>query len=89
MTDKDRLVPDEGIAPASTALPAAGVMEELDQPPRSQWLDVWDQFKSHKGAMLGGALFLLIVLTVYLGPFFWDIDSTRIDIRAQIGRAHV
>lgn len=83
MTDKDRLVPDEGIAPASTALPAAGVMEELDQPPRSQWLDVWDQFKSHKGAMLGGALFLLIVLTVYLGPFFWDIDATRIDIRAR------
>ncbi|MGR3758752.1 ABC transporter permease [Roseobacteraceae bacterium NS-SX3] len=83
MTDKDRLVPDEGIAPASTALPSAGEMEELHSPPRSQWKDVWDQFKTHKGALMGGALFLLIVLTVYLGPLFWDIDPTRIDIRAR------
>ncbi|MFS4582681.1 ABC transporter permease [Phaeobacter sp. C3_T13_0] len=83
MTDKDRLVPDEGSAAASTTVPAVNVAEDLDQPPRSQWLDVWDQFKSHKGAMLGGALFLLIVLSVYIGPFFWDIDATHIDIRSR------
>ncbi|UWQ90020.1 ABC transporter permease [Aliisedimentitalea scapharcae] len=52
-------------------------------PPRSQWLDVWDQFKTHKGAMIGAILFIMIVLGVYLGPFFWDIDPTRIDIRSR------
>ncbi len=25
---------------------------------RSQWWDVWDQFRSHKGAMAGAAIFL-------------------------------
>ena len=53
------------------------------KPPRSQWLDVWDQFKSHKGALLGGILFLIIVLTVYIGPYFWTIEATYIDIRAR------
>ncbi|EBA15197.1 peptide/nickel/opine uptake family ABC transporter, permease protein [Roseobacter sp. SK209-2-6] len=53
------------------------------QPPRSQWLDVWDQFKSHRGALMGGILFLLIVATVYLGPFVWDIEATHIDIRSR------
>ncbi|CUH86396.1 Stage 0 sporulation protein KC [Phaeobacter sp. CECT 5382] len=52
-------------------------------PPRSQWLDVWDQFKSHRGALMGGILFLLIVASVYLGPLIWDIEATHIDIRAR------
>ena len=34
------------------------------KPPRSQWLDVWDQFKSHRGALMGGILVLLSVATV-------------------------
>ncbi|WP_122075269.1 ABC transporter permease [Pseudophaeobacter sp. EL27] len=53
------------------------------KPPRSQWLDVWDQFKSHRGALMGGILFLLIVASVYLGPFVWDIEATHIDIRSR------
>lgn len=53
------------------------------KPPRSQWLDVWDQFKSHRGALMGGILFLLIVASVYLGPLFWDIEATHIDIRSR------
>ncbi len=83
MTDKDRFVPDEGLAPASTAIPAAGEIEEFTRPPRNQWLDVWDQFKHHKGAMAGGILFLVIVLTVFVGPLLWPLDATTIDIRAR------
>ncbi|MGV6803277.1 MAG: ABC transporter permease [Ruegeria sp.] len=86
MTDQnqsDTLVPDKGLAPASTALPTTDVMEELTTPPRSQWRDVWDQFKSHKGAMLGAMLFIFIVAAVYLGPYLWTIDPTQIDIRAR------
>ena len=52
-------------------------------PPRNQWLDVWDQFKTHKGAMMGAALFIFIVLAVYLGPFLWSIEPTHIDIRSR------
>jgi peptide/nickel transport system permease protein len=53
------------------------------KPPRSQWLDVWDQFKTHRGALIGGILFILIIAAVYLGPLFWDIEATHIDIRAR------
>ena len=28
------------------------------KPPRNQWLDVWDQFKKHKGAVFGGGFFV-------------------------------
>ena len=83
MTDKERFVPDEGMAPASTAVPGAGALEELHSPPRGQWQDVWDQFKSHRGALMGRALFLFIILAVYLGPFVWELEATKIDIRAR------
>lgn len=75
MTDKDRFVPDEGLAPASTILPAAaGPLEELTTPARSQWMDVWDQFKTHKGALFGSFVFIFILASVYIGPLLWGID---------------
>lgn len=57
--------------------------QELVTPPRSQWLDVWDQFKHHKGALVGGGFFFFILLAVFLGPYVWTIDPTYIDIRAR------
>ncbi len=56
---------------------------EASAPPSSQWRDVWDQFKHHKGALIGGGFFLFIVLAVFLGPLFWTIDATFIDIRSR------
>ncbi|SFI45402.1 peptide/nickel transport system permease protein [Jannaschia pohangensis] len=50
---------------------------------RSQWWDVWDQFRSHKGAMAGAIIFLLIVLVVLIGPYVWDVDPTKTNIRAR------
>lgn len=52
-------------------------------PPRSQWRDIWDQFKTHKGALLGGIVFLLIVVSVFIGPLLWPYDATFIDIRSR------
>ena len=52
-------------------------------PPRSQWHDIWVQFKSHRGALVGAVVFLTIVLTVFLGPLFWTIDPTFVNIRAR------
>lgn len=50
-------------------------------PPRSQWRDVWDQFRKHKGALFGGGFLLFITLAVLLGPYIWDMDPKKLDIR--------
>lgn len=50
---------------------------------RNQWWDVWDQFKTHKGAVMGACFFIFIILAVYVGPFIWSIDPTYIDVRAR------
>lgn len=52
-------------------------------PPRSKWADVWQKFRSHKGAMLGMGFFTLVTLAVTLGPMLWDLDPGKIDIRAK------
>ncbi|MEM9425212.1 MAG: ABC transporter permease [Pseudomonadota bacterium] len=46
---------------------------EPTAPPRSQWADIWDQFKSHRGAMWGASIFIVIVLMVLVGPWiYWN-----------------
>ncbi|HQY44760.1 MAG TPA: ABC transporter permease, partial [Paracoccaceae bacterium] len=36
---------------------------------RNQWRDVWDQFKTHKGALAGMTVLALLVAFVLIGPF--------------------
>ncbi|NQW08562.1 MAG: ABC transporter permease [Alphaproteobacteria bacterium] len=50
---------------------------------RSPWLDVWHQFRSHKGAMAGVSVFTLIVLAVLLGPYIHDIDPQYLDYKSK------
>ncbi|KGM86545.1 ABC-type dipeptide/oligopeptide/nickel transport system, permease component [Roseovarius mucosus DSM 17069] len=52
-------------------------------PPRSQWRDVWDQFRSHRGALIGSIVLIAIIAAVFLGPLVWPYDATFIDIRAR------
>jgi len=52
--------------------PAA--VEQAERPQRSQWLDVWDQFKTHKGALVGATVFASILLFVLVGPLLWKVD---------------
>lgn len=47
--------------------------------PRSQWADVWVQFKSHKGALVGLFVFVSLVLFVFVGPVIWTKDPTFIN----------
>lgn len=47
--------------------------------PSSQWADVWSQFKSHKGAMLGLIVLALIVAFVFIGPWLWRIDPKYVN----------
>jgi peptide/nickel transport system permease protein len=53
------------------------------RPPRSQWRNVWDQFRTHRGAVWGMGFFIFVVLAVTLGPYLWTIDAQYIDIRAR------
>jgi len=41
--------------------------------PRNQWWDVWDQFKTHKGALVGLAVFFSILALIIIGPS--DLDT--------------
>lgn len=68
---------------AHNPIPASPDAVTATPKPRNQWLDVWDQFKTHKGAMAGLIFFVFIILAVYLGPFLWTVDPTHIDIRAR------
>jgi peptide/nickel transport system permease protein len=55
--------------------------KEPQKAPRSQWRDVWDQFRKHKGALIGGGFLLFITLAVLLGPYLWSVDPKKLDIR--------
>jgi len=55
--------------------------KEPPKPPRSQWKDVWDQFKHHRGALFGGGFLIFITLAVLIGPWIWQIDPQKLDIR--------
>lgn len=54
-----------------------------DQGPSSPGRDIWDQFKTHRGAVLGLGFFIFIILAVAFGPYIWGIDAQFIDIRAR------
>jgi len=55
--------------------------KEPSAPPQSQWVDVWAQFRKHKGAMFGGGFLVFITLAVIFGPYIWTLDPQKLDIR--------
>lgn len=52
-------------------------------PQRSQFAEVWGQFRQHKGAMYGGAFLIFITLFVMIGDWFWTVDPGKLDIRSK------
>ncbi|MEP4197387.1 MAG: ABC transporter permease [Aliishimia sp.] len=55
--------------------------KEPSKPPQSQWKEVWQQFRKHKGAVWGGGFLLFITLAVLIGPYIWTLEASKIDIR--------
>lgn len=51
-------------------------VEQAEGAQRSHWHDVWQQFKNHRGAMVGASVFLCILLFVWVGPLLWKVDPT-------------
>ena len=60
-----------------------GVAEGLSTVQRSLWGDVWRQFYKHKGAVVGVVVFVLIGLSVFFGPYLYDVDPNAIDFKAR------
>ncbi len=57
------------------------IVSEPLQEHRSLWGDVWRQFRTHTGAMVGVGVFLVIVLGVVFGPWLHTLDPQFLDIR--------
>ena len=51
---------------------------------RSQWRDVWRQFRSHKGAVLGMGFLVAVTAFVAVGPWLWPVDPGDLDVRASL-----
>ena len=50
---------------------------------RSYWADVFSQFKTHRGAVVGAVIFTLIVLIVLIGPYIHTTPIDEYNIRAR------
>ena len=46
--------------------------------PRSQSRAIWDQFRTHKGALFGLIVLCLLVLFVVIGPLVWQPEKLRV-----------
>ncbi len=47
--------------------------------PRSQGRDIWDQFRTHRGAMFGLIVLCLLAAFVLIGPLIWRVDPAYIN----------
>ena len=54
-----------------------------DRSSRNQWWDVWDQFKKHKGALIGLWIVGIITLVVVIGPLLWPWDPAKTNPRER------
>lgn len=51
---------------------------------RSQWGDVWHQFKKHRGALIAGIVFVTILFGVTVGPFIYPHDAQYVPPVAEM-----
>jgi peptide/nickel transport system permease protein len=74
MTERpDSPAAESAAATAPVAAPGIAEASGIGRPPRSQWVDVWLQFKSHRGALWGAGIFVAILAFVFLGPLvYWN-----------------
>lgn len=49
----------------------------IDKPVSQNWA-IWQQFRSHKGALFGLIVLSILVLAVVIGPFLWVPEKLRV-----------
>lgn len=47
--------------------------------PRSQWREVWDQFRASRGAMVGLWVLACLLVFVLIGPLFWTAEPIKVN----------
>lgn len=47
--------------------------------PRSLWRDIWDQFRTHKGALTGLIVLATLVFVILIGPLIWRLDPAYVN----------
>ncbi|MGI9357396.1 MAG: ABC transporter permease [Rhizobiaceae bacterium] len=79
MTDTDSAKAEAAtpMGTVKTPVPPTGETVAI-RPARSQWADVWSQFKKHRGALIGAIIFGAILLAVIIGPAIYPIDGTYV-----------
>lgn len=66
---------------AATAMPLPISEVGIAPAGESQWRDVWRQFRSHRGAVLGLGFLVFITLFCVAGPWLWPVDPGDLDVR--------
>ncbi|MCB8943344.1 MAG: ABC transporter permease [Ardenticatenaceae bacterium] len=65
------------------ATPASLDTIQTEYQHRSLWMDVWLQFRKHKGALTGMAILAFFVLAVLVGPLIYTVDPQLLDPISQ------
>ena len=66
---------------SATKMPMPGPDVRLALAGTSQWKDIWRQFRTHKGAVIGASFLVFITLFCILGPWIWRVDPGDLDVR--------
>ena len=64
--------------PASSDVPVL-----VNARPRSNLGEFWRQYRRHRGAVVGTAVFALIVLVVVVGPMIYTVEPSATNVRAR------
>jgi len=65
------------------AAPATLNIAQTEYKHRSLWMDVWLQFRKHKGALIGMTILALFVLGVLVGPLVYTVNPQFLDPVSQ------
>jgi peptide/nickel transport system permease protein len=74
------------MAGSTRALPTVNVAERFvaAHKRRTLRLEFWRRFRRHRLAVMSTGIFVLIVLTVVLGPLWWKVPINDIDFSARL-----
>lgn len=67
--------------PGGTARPLRPEPPAVLDAATNPWRDVWRQFRTHKGALLGLGFLVFVTLFCLLGPWLWPVSPGALDVR--------